>query len=53
MSASLLLCLAQCSEAHVHLLRTEVIEGLLDACEKRETKAKEGGERLIAAMALK
>ena len=38
MAVSLLLCLAQCPEAHVNLLKPDIIDELVEACSLRRTK---------------
>jgi len=36
MAVSLLLCLAQCPEAHVNLLKPDIIDKLVEACGLRQ-----------------
>ena len=38
MAVSLLLCLAQCLEAHVNLLKPDIIDKLTEACSLRRVR---------------
>ena len=40
MAVSLLLCLAQCPEAHINLLKPDIIDKLTEACSLRRTKTR-------------
>ena len=45
MAVSLLLCLAQCPEAHVNLLKPDTVNELIEACEirrKEQTRSEVG-----------
>lgn len=42
-SASYLLCLAQCREAHVHLLKPTQVSRMIEMCEKRRRECEVHG----------